>query len=249
MSTRDRWVTQKWGRVLAGAAMVVSAALPAQAHAQFGIGGIVFDPRSLAQSVLIYKRAYDQLTAARQQLQEQVTALAKLRNPNWRTISTLMSQADAYLRQQNTLGYGLPSLDAMFQRTFPGAQVVPNYETVQETQALRTLATLRGVLNATGRTAQDFPTGVTRLTAMKAQLAQVQGHEAALELGNTVGVYTAEGVTLLQQQIAAQTNAQAVYFAHEINGQVQAEANSRALLTWLATPPPTSAQTFRPGMP
>lgn len=249
MSTRNKQVSQQWRSMLFGVVAIVFTTLPMRAHAQFGIGGIVFDPRNLAQSVLIYERAYDQLTAARQQLQEQITALEKLRNPNWRTISTLMAQADAYLQQQNTLGYGVPSLDATFQSTFPGAQVVPNYETVQEVQALRTLATLRGVLNATGRTAQDFPTGVTKLTAMKEQLAEVQGHEAALELGNTVGVYTAEGVTLLQQQMAAQTNAQAVYFAHEINGQVQAEANSRALLTWLATPPPTSAQTFRPGMP
>jgi len=52
--------------------------------------------------------------------------------------------------------------------------VFRNYPAERQTQAVRTLATLRGALNAANRAARDVPTSVARLDAMKRQLGTVQ---------------------------------------------------------------------------
>jgi len=165
-----------------------------------------------------------------------VTALQKLSHPNWRDITTALSQTDALMRQQTALGYGLATLDAQFQQTFPGTAVLGNTAAQTQMQATRTLATLRNVLDAVSQTTQTFPVGLTRLQGMKTQLGTIQGHEGALELANTVNTYAAEELTLLRQQLATQTNAEAVYFAQQVNRDAQARATSQAIWSWFAQP-------------
>lgn len=72
---------------------------------------------------------------------------------------------------------------------------------------------------------------------MKTLNSQVQGHEQALELQNTAAVYSAEELMLLRQAAMAQTNIQAVYYAHEVNAEAQRDAAVRATLEQLARPP------------
>ncbi len=226
-------------RVLCIAAVFMLSTLPWQsARAQFGLGlgGVVYDPRNFAQNVLLYRRAYEQLTAAKQQLQAQVTALQKLASPNWRDLTTTIAQTDALMRQANTLGYGVASLPTDLQRLFTGRAIVGDATAQLTAQTDRTLATLRTVLTATSRAAQAAPTGLARLQAMKRQLTTVRGHQGALELGATVNAYAAEELTLLRQQLATQINAEAVYYTHQVNQRAQAQASERALWAWFAQP-------------
>src|SRR5208282_1998023 len=106
-----------------------------------------------------------------------------------------------------------------------------NYPTDQQTQSVRTLATMRGALDAENGAAQDVPTSLAQLEAIKGQMAGIQGHEAALELNGTIGMYSAEELTLLRQAVAALTNVQAVYNANQVNGQAQEGATIQAELT------------------
>src|SRR5438094_961388 len=75
------------------------------AHAQFGLGGIVLDPSNLARNVLHYARRLEQMDLERQQLQQQIGAMRKLENPNWRQISGAMSNIDALMRNGQALAY------------------------------------------------------------------------------------------------------------------------------------------------
>lgn len=84
---------------------------------------------------------------------------------------------------------------------------------------------------------------MTRVRDMKRQMASVQGHEQALELNGTVGIHSGEQLTLLSQQLAALTNAQAVYFADDVNERAQVQANTRTFLTRLGQIPAS-----RPGV-
>jgi P-type conjugative transfer protein TrbJ len=167
----------------------------------------------------------------RQQLQQQLVALQKLRNPNWRQISGALSQIDAVMADGQALAYTMRGIDTEFRRTFPGVQIFRDYPAEQRTQATRTLATLRGALNAVNRAAQDVPASVARLESMKRQLASIRGHEEALELNGTIGMYSAEELTMLHQSIAALTNVQAVYYADQVNTRAQEAATYRARLT------------------
>ena len=216
---------------------------PSPARAQFGLlgSGIVFDPSNFARNVLHYARRLEQMNLQRQQLQQQLTAMRKLRAPNWRQIDATLTQMDALMRKGQSLAYGLRAIDTEFQRTFPGARPFRDYPAEQQRQAVRTLATLRGALNAANRAARDVPTSVGRLDAMKHQLGTIQGHEEALELNGTIGMYSAEELTLLRQAVSALMNVQAVYYADQVNGQAQEAATVRERLATMSAPGPRYA--------
>ena len=227
-------------RLLAASAIVAFGLglTPSPAQAQFGLfgSGIVFDPSNFARNVLHYARRLEQMNMQRQQFQQQLTAMRKLRAPNWRQINATLTQMDALMQQGQALAYSLRAIDQEFQRTFPGVRAFRNYPAEQQTQAVRTLATLRGVLNAANRAGRDFPTSVARLDAMKRQLGSIQGHEEALELNGTIGMYSAEELTLLRQAVSALTNVQAVYYADQVNAQAQEAATVRERLTAMSAP-------------
>ncbi len=229
-------------RLLTGSALAVLGCLltPVTAGAQFGLlgSGIVFDPSNFARNVLHYARRLEQMNLQRQQLQQQVAAMRKLRSPNWRQINATLTQMDVLMQQGQALAYSLRAIDGEFQRTFPGARAFRDYPTEQQNQAVRTLATLRGALNAANRAARDFPTSVARLDAMKHQLGSIQGHEEALELNGTIGVYSAEELTLLRQAVSALTNVQAVYYADQVNAQAQEAATVHTRLAAMSAPGP-----------
>ena len=216
---------------------------PTVAQAQFGLigSGIVFDPSNFARNVLHYSRRIEQMNLQRRQLQQQIIAMRKLRNPSWRQINAAVSQVDALMQQGQALAYSLRAIDAEFQRTFPGVQVFKDYPAEQRTQAIRTLATMRGALNAANRAAQEFPTSIARLEAMKRQFGTVQGHEEAIELTGTIGMYSAEELTLLRQAVSGLTNVQAVYYANQVNSEAQRHATFRARLTAMSAPGPRYA--------
>jgi P-type conjugative transfer protein TrbJ len=213
---------------------------PPAARAQFGLfgSGLVFDPSNFARNVLHYARRLEQMNMQRQELQQQLAAMRKLRSPNWRQINATLTQMDALMQQGQGLAYSLRAIDREFQRTFPGTRAFQNYPAEQQVQATRTLATLRGALNAANRAAREFPTSVARLDAMKRQLGSIQGHEEALELNGTIGLYSAEELTLLRQAVSALTNVQTVYYADQVNAQAQEAATVRARLTAMSAPGP-----------
>ncbi len=232
-------------RLLAAAALAVLGCLltPPAARAQFGLfgSGLVFDPSNFARNVLHYARRLEQMNMQRQELQQQLAAMRKLRSPNWRQINATLTQMDALMQQGQGLAYSLRAIDQEFQRTFPGTRVFQNYPAERQTQAIRTLATLRGALNAANRAAREFPTSVARLDAMKRQLGSIQGHEEALELNGTIGMYSAEELTLLRQAVSALTNVQTVYYADQVNAQAQEAATVRARLAAMSAPGPRYA--------
>jgi P-type conjugative transfer protein TrbJ len=226
--------------------VVLLAGTPPSAAAQFGIpipipglgGGplVVYDPAAVGKLIDQIRSQLEQIGMQRQQLEAQLIAMQKLRNPPLREIRGLLAQLDLVMQQGQALAYGIRTIDAEFSKTFPGAQVFQDFLVEEQAQAARTLATFRGVLNAASRAAEEVPNGLARLDEIKRQLAAVRGHEEALELNATIGVYGAEEMVLLRQAIAAQTNIQAVHFARQVNAVAQERATFRANLEMLATP-------------
>ena len=150
----------------AAVAILLWAGLPSQAHAQFfGFGGVVLDPSNLARNVLHYERRLEQIAMQKQQLEAQLAALRKLRDPSWRDIGTVLARIETLVREGEALAYNLATIDAEFQRLFPGTEVYADYPTEQGIQAARTLATLRGALGATREANAALPGGVARLQA------------------------------------------------------------------------------------
>ena len=219
---------------IALAALLLGGALtPTPARAQLGglipgIPQIVYDPSAVAKLVTQLTRQAQQLTVARVHLQAQLDNMRKLANPNWRAINTTVSAIDVLTRQGQAISYSLANIDAQFGTTFAGYQTYANLRTTTRTQNERTLATLRGVLNATNATAQQFPVSASTLSAMKSQLAGITSAQQAAELNGSIGILTAEEITLLRQQLAAQANAHAVTLANQVNRDLQGAAAAAA---------------------
>jgi P-type conjugative transfer protein TrbJ len=188
----------------------------------------VYDPTAVGKLVTQLSRQVQQITVAQQQLQAAINATKKLGTYNLRQITTTMTQIDQTVAQGQALAYTLSTIDADFRKTFPGSTLSTTMDADMRTQRQRTLATLRGALNAANLTTQQLAAGVTRLQAIKAQLPGVRSAQEIAELQGVVGVHTAEEITLLRQQLAAQQSAQVVAMAEDVNHRMQAAAYQRA---------------------
>jgi P-type conjugative transfer protein TrbJ len=216
-----------WRALALALAVGWMALLPTPAAAQFGLPGvpqIVYDPTAVGKLVT-------QLRVAQSQLQALRDNMRKLGSYNYRNIDGALAQIDAMTRQGQAISYSLANLDAQFRTTFPGSRVgATSGQRAADirTQNERTLATIQGALAAARLSAQQFAVESARLNAIKRQIRSARSAQQIAELQGVVGVHTAEEITLLRQQLAAQNNAQQVYLANQVNRDLQGAAAARA---------------------
>jgi P-type conjugative transfer protein TrbJ len=200
---------------------------PAMASAQFSLPGVpqvVYDPSAVAKLLT-------QLRVAQTQLQVLRDNMRKLGSYNYRDIGGALAQIDAMTRQGQAISYSLANVDALFRTTFPGSQVgTTSGQRASDirTQNERTLATIQAALAAARVSAQQFAIEASRLQTIKSQIRTARSAQQIAELSGVIGVHTAEEITLLRQQLAAQDNAQQVFLANQVNRDLQGAAAARA---------------------
>jgi type IV secretion system protein TrbJ len=224
-------VAPNTGRVVAVLALSALLLTPAHLTAQFA----VVDATNYAENVLQYARMLAQLRAAQSQIANQVTALRKLANPRFRDVGTAWSSVNATMAGGSGVVYGEPAAVGTLQGTFPGEVANRQYVPERTAQVAKTLATAAAVLKAAQAQGTTYSAGRQQLDAMKSQVGTIQGHEQALELQNTIGVFHANEAMLTRQAVEGQANLQAVYYAQQVNDQAQAEANARVLYASMGT--------------
>lgn len=220
------------GRMIVRSVLVASVIavfiIPARAHAQWA----VFDASNLGRHVMNYRELLQQVAMQRDQLRYQLDNMRKLSSPDWRAINTTLSSIDALTRTGHALSYSLASITAEFDRTFPGATLTPALTGSMagdiRRQNERVLATIRATLEAANVSARQFPISTTTLDAMKRQVGTITSVQQAGELNGAIGIHAAEELTLLRQQLAAASNAQNVFMAHQMNRDLQAAAAAAA---------------------
>lgn len=221
-------------------ALALTAAPWRAAAAQFLGPMPVVDINATGQWVTQLARMTQQINTARDQLSSYRANMVKLGGAggyHLRGIDAALAQADALMREGRAIGYSLANVDAVFRATFPGGVVPADYPAERRTQLVRTLETLRGSLNAASATARQLALGTAKLEAMKGQLRGIRSAQQAAELNTTVGLHTAEELTLLRQQMAAIANAQSVFMASQVQRDAQAQAAADALLRRMSAPP------------
>lgn len=207
---------------------ILTAASPVRVEAQF-VGALpVVDAGAIAQLVNQVARQVQAIGVARDQLRHQVENMRKLSSPPWRGIATAQAQIDVLTRQGTALSYALADLDAQFRSTFPGWRTHSDLRAATREQNERTLATLRGVLNASSATAQQLSVSSATLNAMKDRVASITTAQQAGELNGAIGILTAEELALLRQQLAMQANVHAVTLANQVNRDLQGAAAAAA---------------------
>ena len=206
--------------MLAALAAAALLGAPVTARAQIA----VFDAAAVAKLVTQARQQLQQITIAQQQLQTQIANMRKLATPPWRTINGTMARVDLLTQQGAALAYTLANVDAQFGQLFPGWRLSATMAADMRLQNERTLATLRGALNAANATAAQFPTAAANIQAIKARLGAITSAQQAAELNGVIGVQTAEELALLRQQLAAIQSAQLVVSSAQVNHDLQAAA-------------------------
>ena len=177
----------------------------------------------------IYQQVQALANQARQ-ITYQLQALRKLTNPSWREVYDLLANLDWIMRQGQALAYSYKDVDAQFQQLFPGWAEVADWPTQRQTQAVRTLDTMRTALDTVSEQFRHDIADQLLLERIKNQMETVQGHQQALELQGTIQLYTAQELGVIKQSLATANNMQAVYYGHQINREAQAEATLQASL-------------------
>ena len=201
------------------------------------------------QFALQIYQAYQELANQARFIDNQLRALAKLPNPNWRQIQTLLADLDAVMRSGRALGYALPDSGAQFRQVYPGWTPWSDPDAPQ-LQAERALDTMRAGLAATTQQSQTLAPGEDLLARIRQQMAQTDGHQQALEHLATLAAFSAQEQLLLRQSLAVANNQAAVAHGYWLNRQAQGDASFVLLMTEtsLANHQDTSpGWTFRPG--
>jgi P-type conjugative transfer protein TrbJ len=228
-----------WARrtlALAAAVGLAGSLAPERAHAMFGIPGlpqIVFDPTAVAKLVTQIGELRNQLNTARGHAAAFVANTRKLTSPYaWRSINGAVTTVDGVMASGQSLSYSVNALPARLAVTYPGYTF--NAATVgADVRARRevTLSTLKGALLAGQASGLQIGQSMSRLAAMKQQIAGATTAQQTAEVSATALVTQAEELTLLRQQLLAGASAEAVRTAEEVNRELQGAAAVRALFT------------------
>jgi P-type conjugative transfer protein TrbJ len=225
-------------RALLAGAMALSVtgtmtAVPAQA--QFGFGGIVYDPTNYASNVLQAARALQQINNQIQQIQQAATSLINeaknLASLPVSTLSTLQNQVNQtrqLLSEAQRIAYDVQSIQQAFDGRYKGAaltgdhaRMVANANARWEDSvgaledALRVQAGVVGNLGGT-RTSIDTLVGASQSASGALQAAQA---------GNQLLALQSQQLADLTAAVAAQGRAQALESAR--NAAIEAEARER----------------------
>jgi P-type conjugative transfer protein TrbJ len=201
----------------------------------WGAGGVpaaaqvpVIDPAHIALNAawhyLHYLQFALQIYQQVEQIENQVRALAKLRDPNWREIQSLLTELDFLMRSGSSLGYPLPDVGGQYRQLYPGWAPWTDAG-VPQRQAERALDTLRAGLAATSQQAQSFAPGEDLLGRIRQQMSSTDGHQQALEQLATLAAFSAQEQLLTRQALAVSNNQMAVAQGYWLNRQAQGEAN------------------------
>lgn len=164
------------------------------------------------------------------QINAQLRALAKLRDPNWREIQTLLSELDSLMRSGRALGYPLADIGGQFRQVYPGWSPWTD-PSAPQVQAERALDTMRAGLVSTSQQAQSFAPGENLLARIRDQMTRTDGHQQALEQLATLSAFSAQEQLLTRQSLAIANNQAAVAQGYWLNRQAQGDASFSLLMT------------------
>lgn len=211
-------------------------------EAFFGVGDVVFDPSNFGQNVLTATRMATSLANEAEQIQNQLdqyqdmlTHGERITHPQWSEIKGLLNQLSHITAQGDALAYSMPDLDGMFKAAFPGYKAPTDWGSEYEAWTKNGLDTLKGVLKGLGIQHQEMASEQDRLQAIQSLSDGAVGRMQAIQAANMIASEQTQQMAKLRQIIMMQTNAQSVYYAHQINTDAAQEAKMQQ---WLQAPRP-----------
>lgn len=144
----------------------------------------------------------------------------------WSNTQRLINDLGSIVNKTNRLAYSASNIDHDFQQAYPGYQAPQDFNKQYKNNVDMTQNTLNSVLQAMGASAKNFENENERLKFLQTQAQNAKGQTQAIQASNQIASEMVSQIQLLRQTVIAQSNAQIVYYAT----QVQHEAHSKAEL-------------------
>lgn len=172
-----------------------------------------------------YKVLTDQLTTLKEQAKTIGKEIETLVNTtyNWGGIQNDLNSLGEIIGQMQGIAYSAEDLDKTFSETFPGYKSKEDYIKQYEAIINKSQETLNGVLDSVNKAAAQFAKAETRLEDLKNDSAKAVGETSAIQAASQIAIEEVEQLQLLRQTIMAQTNAQTVYYAAELQKEASAK--------------------------
>lgn len=154
-------------------------------------------------------------------------------------ISGLIDQLGNAINQVNSIAYSAQDATDKFQALFPGYSSSTDYTKYYQNSVQSVLATLSGTLNSLHISASDYLNESSRLKLMESAMSNLTdgGQVAVLQANGQIASEMVRQTTLLKQTVQAQTNAELVYEAKQVNDQAAADQEQSQILANSPTTP------------
>ena len=238
---------------MAGIALIAFISAPAQA--QFGFGGIVFDPTNYSQNVLTAARELQQVNNQLQSLENQATSLVnQARNLTSLPYSSLSAldqsilQTEQLLTQAQRIAYNVSTIDQAFTQTYPVAY--PASTSSQQlmvdaqTRWQNSLAGFQDAMHVQAGAVQNLDSTHTQIDALINSSQSATGALQAAQSGNQLVALQTKQLADLTAVMAAIARAQSLEGARNVESEEQAEAQTNNFLNYGTGYQAGSAQMF-----
>lgn len=236
------------------APVVVAPILATPAHAQFGFGGIVFDPSNYAQNVLTAARSLQQITNQITSLQNQAQSLinqarnlASLPYSSLQQLQQSVQRTQALLQQAQNIAYDVRQIDQAFQTKYGAPSMsASDSQLVADARSRwqNTVGGLQDAMRTQATVVGNIDTNRTQMSALVGASQNATGALQATQAGNQLLALQAQQLADLTALIAANGRAQALQSAEQAAAAEQGREQRRRFLTPGAGYQPGNARMF-----
>jgi P-type conjugative transfer protein TrbJ len=238
---------------VAGLALLAVFALPAQA--QFGFGGIVFDPTNYAQNLLTAARELQQVNNEILSLQNQATSLInQARNLASLPYSSLMAldqsitQTEQLLTQAQRIAYNVATIDQAFTQNYPTAYAAgtsaAQLQADAQTRWQNSLAGFQDAMHVQAGAVANLDSTRTQIDALVNASQSATGALQAAQSGNQLVALQTKQMADLTAVLASIARAQSLEGARTVENAEQAQVQSSNFLNYGTGYQPGAAQMF-----
>lgn len=196
------------------------------ANAQFGFGGVVFDPRNFAQNILTASRNLQQINNQVRSLQNEADALindakdlASLDFNAQAELTRLLNEIAGLINSANAISYRIEETDRIFQETYPEEyEDFTNTEIVEnaEVQWQNSRSGFHDALLMQSQIVATVQADTNMLDHLLGESANAGGGLSAAQAGNQIAALNAKQNMQIQELMAAQFRAEALERARRL---------------------------------
>ncbi len=237
--------------------LTVSPMVATPAYAQFGFGGIVYDPSNYAQNVLTAAHTLQQINNQITSLQNEATMLinqaknlASLPYSALQTLQQNVQQTQALLQQAKGIAFNVQQIDQMFTQKYGNVSLSASDQhlvTNARDRWKNTVGGLQDAMRVQAGVVGNIDSNRTQMSALVGQSQSATGALQAAQAGNQLLALQSQQLSDLVAVISANGRASALTDAERAAAAEQGREQRRRFLTPGAGYTPGNAQMFNNG--